>query len=60
MQKSREQRVAAVQEATKALPAALKAAAADPDNEALWEAVEQLGATVHRQSRLLAGKTRGG
>jgi hypothetical protein len=27
---------------------------------AAWAAVEQAGATVHRQSRLLAGKPRGG
>ena len=58
--KTREQRAADVQAAVKALPAALRAALADPANEAAWEAVEQLGATVHRQSRLLAGKTRGG
>lgn len=25
-----------------------------------WDAVERLGAIVHRQSRLLAGKSRGG
>lgn len=25
-----------------------------------WEAVEVAGATIHRQSRLLAGKSRGG
>jgi hypothetical protein len=25
-----------------------------------WAAVETLGATIHRQSRLLAGKPRGG
>lgn len=53
-------RVAKVQEAAKALPAALRAAKADPENQALWAAVEQLGATIHRQSRLLAGKPRGG
>lgn len=27
---------------------------------AAWEAVEKQGATIHRQSRLLAGKSRGG
>lgn len=30
------------------------------DSEADWEAVETQAATIHRQSRLLAGKTRGG
>jgi hypothetical protein len=32
----------------------------DPRTLAKWEAVETAGATVHRQSRLLAGKSRGG
>ena len=58
--KTREQRAADVATAIAALPAALAAAQADPDNETLWEAVENLGATVHRQGRLLAGKKRGG
>lgn len=50
------------------LPAALKRAMHQSDTfghgspEALkaWEVVETLGATVHRQSRILAGKSRGG
>jgi hypothetical protein len=57
---SRAARAAQVAEAVKQLPAALRAAQADPENEALWEAVEQLGAVVHRRARLLAGKARGG
>lgn len=57
---TRAERAAKVAEAAQALPAALKAAEADPTNEALWEAVEKLGATVHRQARLLAGKSKGG
>lgn len=32
----------------------------DPATLAAWEAVEKAGATVHRQSRLLAGKSKGG
>jgi hypothetical protein len=31
-----------------------------PDTLARWESVEKAGATVHRQSRLLAGKSKGG
>lgn len=58
--KTREQRAAGVSAAVKALPAALRAANAEPDSLALWGTVEQLGAIVHRQSRLLAGKPRGG
>jgi len=49
-----------VGDAVRNLRPALKAALADPENEALWEEVEKLGATVHRQGRLLAGKKRGG
>lgn len=54
------QRAEKVRVAVKSLPAALKAAAADPENVALWEEVEKLGAVVHRQGRLLAGKKKGG
>lgn len=51
-----------------ALPDALRAALAaeaqhgpnDPRTLRAWEIVETHGATVHRQSRLLAGKSRGG
>ena len=32
----------------------------DPRSLKAWEVVENLGATVHRQSRILAGKSRGG
>lgn len=32
----------------------------DPRALAAWESVETHGATVHRQARLLAGKSRGG
>lgn len=61
-------RAAKVEAATLALPDALsKALTAQanpqmPDSviHALWEDVEALGATIHRQSRLLAGKTKGG
>lgn len=33
---------------------------ADPRTIKAWEAVEVHGATIHRQSRLLAGKSKGG
>jgi hypothetical protein len=41
------------------------AAQSDPNVTAderrqLWAAVEEHGATIHRQSRILAGKSRGG
>jgi hypothetical protein len=64
--KSPATRAADVQAAADQLPAALadamaslrpSGAAPDP---ASWELVEQLGATIHRQARLLAGKSRGG
>lgn len=32
----------------------------DPRTHAAWEAVEARGAIIHRQSRLLAGKSKGG
>jgi hypothetical protein len=32
----------------------------DPRTLRAWECVEMHGATVHRQARLLAGKSRGG
>ena len=61
-------RANAVREATDHLSAAVFAAnkslieygPSDARTLVLWEAVEKLGATVHRQSRLLAGKSRGG
>jgi hypothetical protein len=55
-----EDRSGKVEQAVASLPAALAKALADPDNKQLWADVEQLGAVVHRQSRLLAGKPRGG
>jgi hypothetical protein len=65
--KSRSARISDVEAALAALPAALAAAADaeasgadESDVRALWERVEMLGATVHRQSRILAGKSRGG
>lgn len=58
--KSTEARIADVKAAIAALPAAFMAAEADPTNVELWAEVERLGATVHRQGRLLAGKKRGG
>ena len=56
----RADRIVKVQAASAALPAALRAAQANPDDLTLWAAVEELGATIHRQSRLLAGKSKGG
>jgi hypothetical protein len=55
-----DQRRAKVEAAAAALPVALAAALADPGNPAKWADVEQHGATIHRQSRLLAGKSKGG
>jgi hypothetical protein len=47
-----------------AMQAAADAAAQHGDTDArtlaAWEAVENIGATIHRQSRILAGKSRGG
>jgi len=62
------QRIAKVRAAVDALAIAVRAAEAsytNPDDSVedrreLWEAVEIHGATVHRQSRLLAGKSKGG
>jgi hypothetical protein len=63
---SRSARISKVADALADLPAAVKAAndaeASGADEAsvlALWEVVETLGA-VHRQSRILAGKSRGG
>jgi hypothetical protein len=68
--KTRTARIADVREAMDALPRfivlaiAAEDAAADPATDtgalAAWAEVELWGATVHRQARLLAGKTRGG
>ena len=62
--KTAAQRAADVKAAADALPAALAAAMAatgDADaTRAAWDRVEVLGATIHRQSRILAGKSRGG
>ena len=53
------QRAAKVAAAVEQLPAALAAARTYPGTVS-WERVEKLGATVHRQARLLAGKSKGG
>lgn len=47
------------------LAAADRASASDPEHSELstrgaWDAVEQAGAIIHRQSRILSGKPRGG
>lgn len=65
---SRSERAAAVVAAVKNLPALVTTAhaaerqygATDARTLRAWEAVEVNGATVHRQARLLAGKSRGG
>ena len=65
---SRSTRRANVATAARDLPALLVAAECassdygddDPRTLAAWERVETVGATVHRQSRILAGKSRGG
>jgi len=38
----------------------LERGADDHLTQTAWEAVEKHGATIHRQSRLLAGKSKGG
>jgi hypothetical protein len=64
---TRSDRTAKVDDALAALPTAIadakrveKSGAAEAEIHAAWEVVEMLGATVHRQSRILAGKSRGG
>ena len=64
---TRSARTTKVEDALAALPAAIANAknvehlsSADAEIHAAWEVVEMLGATVHRQSRILAGKSRGG
>lgn len=63
---TRQERADRILGAVDELPAALDAAwtaecrSSDVDALAAWEAVEKLGATVHRQARLLAGKSKGG
>jgi len=60
---TREDRIAKVKAAQKALPAAMRAAIENEGGvfeELRWEEVEQLGATIHRQCRILAGKKKGG
>lgn len=62
------QRAANVQTAVNNLPALVRNAQqygglygmTDARTLAAWEAVETAGAVVHRQSRLLAGKSKGG
>lgn len=65
--KSPQSRAADVRAAAAALSAALAAVAAAESNgsdpiavQRCWDAVEVIGATIHRQSRILAGKSRGG
>jgi hypothetical protein len=61
-------RAASVRQAADSLPAAIALAVRESETHgydsqearAAWESVEHYGATVHRQSRLLAGKSRGG
>jgi hypothetical protein len=61
-------RASKVRVSAAALPALIQSAldiSADlgyshPNALAAWEYVEEHGATVHRQARLLAGKSRGG
>jgi hypothetical protein len=63
-----EQRAQRVQEAIVALADSIQDATNQleahgptaPVTLAAWERVEQSGAVVHRQSRLLAGKSKGG
>ena len=65
---SPEARAHKITEAAELLPNLLEAAAqttlshgySSPEALAAWAAVEEAGATIHRQSRLLAGKSRGG
>lgn len=63
---SRADRASNVSLAARDLPALLEAAQRAEKSGDLaramraWEAVEIAGATIHRQARLLAGKSRGG
>lgn len=56
---TRPQRAQNVKTAVADLPAAY-ARAMKSDSARDWEIVENLSATAHRQSRILAGKSRGG
>lgn len=58
--KSNAVRASEVETAATALREVLPAALADPSNVKAWELVERHGATIHRQARLLAGKSKGG
>lgn len=66
--KTRTARAVDVADAVRELPAALAFAedlevddsAPDAQKHAAWEHVEMLGATIHRQARRLAGKSRAG
>jgi hypothetical protein len=61
-------RIAQVTQAYADLPVAITTAnrtmalhgPSDPRTLSAWMNVEALGATIHRQSRLLAGKSKGG
>ena len=59
MEASRDKRRDKVAAAMKELRPLLKTAMAE-DTEAAWAEVELQAAVIHRQSRLLAGKPRGG
>lgn len=56
--------VAAITELADSIAAAVESLRTNgpshPATITAWEGVEKAGATVHRQSRLLAGKSRGG
>ena len=54
------QRIAKIVEAYAALTAALREVLPASTDKAAWAEVERHGATIHRQSRLLAGKSKGG
>lgn len=62
--KTAAQRASDVIDATNKLSALVAHAAiqihGSPQAHAAWDAVEQHGAIIHRQSRILAGKSRGG
>jgi hypothetical protein len=61
--RTRTERIADVRAAAMRLPALIAAAVlleGRGSEEAAWAEVEQAGAVVHRQARLLAGKSRGG
>lgn len=68
MAMTREDRAGKVRDAINGLPTLIRSAIAveeqhgadAPETLAAWETVEMAGATIHRQARRLAGKSRGG